>query len=181
MASETTTFDVHDCKVYALTDDPADGPSATFGAAVDVPAVSNVSVDPNLITAELKGDGKVVAKRGKVDRFNFSATYGKIALDVLDTILDGTRGSDTGSESFAVMGDNSLPYFKIEFKIEDVDEGVGDLHVILPKCQITGGTLVSGQTDSFGQPTMQVEAIPLQSTDQMIDVQVLDAATDLSA
>ncbi len=72
MAASTSTisFDVHDCKVYPVTADATGG--ITYGAAVDVPGIQEVSVEPNFISVELKGDGKVLAKKGKVDRLNFS-------------------------------------------------------------------------------------------------------------
>jgi len=63
MAANTSTisFDVHDCKVYPVTADATGG--ITYGAAVDVPGIQEVSVEPNFISVELKGDGKVLAHR----------------------------------------------------------------------------------------------------------------------
>jgi hypothetical protein len=47
MAANTSTisFDVHDCKVYPVTADATGG--ITYGAAVDVPGIQEVSVEPN--------------------------------------------------------------------------------------------------------------------------------------
>lgn len=180
VAHETVVYDVHDFKVYPLTADS--GASATYGAAVDVFGIAEASMDPNFITAELKGDARVIAKKGRVDKMTLSATYGKISLDVLEVILGGTTTDNAStSATWSLEGDNSLPYFKAAFKIEDVDTGLGDLHVVLYKCQLTGGTLISGQTDQFGQPTMEIEAIPLTSTDELVDVTLYAATTPLPA
>lgn len=157
---ESVMYDVHDFKVYPLSADT--GASPTYGAAVDVPGIATVSLDPNLITAELKGDAKVIAKRGRIDKVACSATYGKISLDVLEVVLGGTV-TDNGAVSaeMALSGNNSLPYFKAAFAINDAD--VGSIHVIFYKAQLTGGTLISGQTDQFGQPTLDLEGIPATS------------------
>ena len=49
--SSTISFDVQDCKVYPVTADVAGG--ITYGAAVDVPGIQEVSVEPNFISVEL--------------------------------------------------------------------------------------------------------------------------------
>lgn len=183
LTHETVVFDVHDFKVYQMLTDT--GASPTYGAAVDVPGIAEVSLEPNFVTAELKGDARVIAKKGRVDRVNLSATYGKVSLDVLEVILGGTT-SETGStpnqvSTFGLLGDNSLPYFKAEFKIEDLETGLGDLHVVIYKAQLTGGTLLGGSSDEFGQPELQLEGIPADSNDKMFDVALYETTTALSA
>lgn len=162
-AHEAILFDVHDLKVYALTDDS--GASPTYGAAVDVYGVAEVGLDPNFVTAELKGDGRVIAKRGKIDRIGASATYGRLSGDVLDVIL-GTETTDPSATNARTrfLAGTTLPYFKMAFRIEDADNGIEDVLVTLYKCQVTGGTLLGQSTDSFGQPSFEVEAIGLAST-----------------
>lgn len=178
----TVFFDVHDAKVYSLTDDA--GASPTYGAAVDVPGIAEVGLDPNLITAELKGDARVLAKKGRVDRMNLTATYGKLSLDVLEVIIGGTvtDGAPSANDAqWELLGDNELPYFAFRFKIEDLETGIGDLHVTLWKCQLTGGTLLGSSTDNFGQPTLTLEAISTESDDKMIRVDLLETETALPA
>jgi hypothetical protein len=164
------TFDVKDCKVYPITAD-ASGSATTFGTGFDVPGIQEVSLEPNFITSELKGDGGVVlAKKGKIDRMNFSCTYGELSLDVLKTIL-GATVSDTGSGTAELadmpIDDTSLPYFKVGFLIDDLQtsgDTLATVIVTLQKCQLTGGSLVSGSTDSFNSPTFTAEAIKPSGT-----------------
>lgn len=231
VSHETVMFDVHDCQVAALLSDSA-GAIPTFGPWVDVPGISEVGLDPNFVTAELKGDARVIAKKGRIDRLNFSGTYSKLDLDVLAVLIGSTvsditavpaanvsvttsngsaivtgtgftpilagrtitgtgipsdttviavngagtamtlseeaTASATVTATVAAMGErarnriqapSSLPYFKIGFKIEDLDTGLGDLHVICYKAQITGGTLIGGSSDNFGQPSFDAECI----------------------
>lgn len=179
MARNTVFFDIHDAAVYSLTADT--GASPTYGAAVDVPGIAEVGLDPSLITAELKGDARIMAKRGRVEKMTVSATYGKLDLDVIEVVLGGTVTDTASDSSWELLGDNDLPYFAFRFKIDDLDPGVGTVMATLWKCQLTGGTLLGSSTDSFGQPTMQIEAIPTESDDKLIKVDILDAETALPA
>lgn len=180
---ETILFDVHDFKVYPLTAD--EGASPTYGAAVDVYGIAEVGLDPNMVTAELKGDGKVIAKKGKLDRLNLSATYGRLSGDVLDVILDTTTTDVTADHAQTkVLGGVSLPYFGAAFTIEDADNGIEDVVVVLFKCQITGGSLLGQSSDNFGQPSMELEAIGLQATafeDWMADINFYNNETGVPA
>ena len=236
LSHETVMFDVHDCKVAPLLTDNF-GEAPTYGPLVDVPGISEVGLDPNFVTAELKGDARVIAKKGRIDRFNFSGTYSKLALDVLGVIIGADVQDQAAGTASTVNGDTTsgentvtgtgytpanlvgrsvsgagiptgtyivaatttqitlnndatatatgvsldlaataeavrvrmsspapLPYFKTAFKIEDLDQGLGDLHVICYKCQITGGTLLGSSSDNFGQPSFDAEAIAIDGT-----------------
>jgi hypothetical protein len=160
----SVVFDVNDCKVYPLLTDVA-AASPTYGAGVDVPGIASVTVNPNIVSAELKGDARVIAVRGRTDRLSFSGTYGRLSGDVMGVIM-GTTTTDTGTTPnqtavFRMKSPASLPYFKIEFQILDVEEGLGDLRVVLYKCKLTGGTLLGTSSDNFGQPTFDADAIAI--------------------
>jgi hypothetical protein len=165
---ETIVFDVVDCKVYPLLTD-AVGASPTYGAAVDVPGISQVSLNPSITSAELKGDARIIAVRGRLEKMEFQATYGKLSLAVLDTILGTSVVTAAGttpnrSQTFTVGSPASSPYFRLEFQITDLDAGMGSLNVVLYKCTLTGGTLFQSQTDQFGQPSFQASAFALDGT-----------------
>jgi len=158
--NSTITFDVHDCKVYPVTADASGG--ITYGAAVDVPGIQEVSVEPNFISVELKGDGKVLAKKGKIDRLNFSATYSELSLPVIAVLFGGsvTTGGAGAAETAAYSFDgDSLPNFKIEVLVNDLESDLAEMIFVLNKCQITGGTIMSGSTDNFSTPSFDAEAI----------------------
>ena len=174
---QTSVYDVSDCKVFALLTDVSPA-SPTYGTAQDVTGIAQVKIDPNLITAELKGDGgAVLRKRGRVDRFKFSATYDFLDFDVLSIILGGAAADpDTHRSSFTFHGGTVLPYFglAIDFRDVDVEAGVSQLVTYMYKCQITGGTLLGGQTDQFSQPTMDVECIRPSGVDWMMYAELRD-------
>ena len=192
VANSVITFDVKDCKVYPMLTDPA-GAAMTFSAGLDVPGIQEVSLEPNFITAELKGDGgAVLAKKGKIDRLNFSCTYSELALPVLAALLGQTLAeSDTGSDGLATLpfDDSSLPYFMIAVLMDDLQASSGDtpatVVLTLQKCQLTGGSLLSGSTDSFSNPTFTAEAIlPYGQTGspavvRMGDIEIAETAATL--
>jgi hypothetical protein len=163
----SVVFDVNDAKVYPLLTDTA-GASPTYGAGLDVPGIASVTVNPNIVSAELKGDARIIAVRGRTDRVSFSGTYGKLSGDVMGVIL-GSSTTDSGTTpnqlaTFRLKSPAALPYFKIEFQIQDVEEGLGDLRVVLYKCKLTGGTLLGTSSDNFGQPTFDADAIAINGT-----------------
>lgn len=159
-AHESVAYDVHDCKVYPLTSDS--GASPTYGAAIDVYGIAEVSLDPNLVTAELKGDAKIIAKKGRVDRFNVKAKYGRLSMDVLTALIGGTTTDVSATQArFRQVGATTMPYFAIAALLKDLDNGLASMHMIVYKAQITGGTFLSQATDQFGQPTFDCEGIPL--------------------
>lgn len=176
-AHESVVYDIEDFKVWALLTDLSGAP--TYSAtAVDVPGISAVSLQPNLVTSELKGDSKIIAKKGRIDRFNFSATYGKIALDALPVFLGGTTVDGTGNAKWSIHGTNSLPYFKAAFRVLDTE--VGDIHVVAYKCQVNGGTLLDQSSDNFGQPKIEFEGIPTHADDSLfLDILFEDVASSL--
>lgn len=179
----TITFDVADCKVYEMLTDTDS--SATYGAAVDVPGIQEVTVEANFVTAELKGDGgKVLAKKGKIDRLNFSATYSELSLDVMKTIYGGTvatAGSSSSETASYEFNSRSLPYFKVEFLINDIESDLSEIAMVLNKCQVTGGSIMGGSTDNFSQPQFDAEAILSAYTGAFGTVEFREAATGLSA
>jgi len=183
LGHSTVLYDVHDFKVYPLlTDD--NSASLTYGPGIDVPGIAEAAMNPSFITAELRGDGgQILAKKGNIDKFTLAATYGRLSLDVLLAVLGGTV-TDTGvtQSSWQLPGQNALPYFKAAFKIDQVDTGFGDIVVTLFKCQLTGGTLIDGKTQQFGQPTMQIESIaPVFVGGKLVDVSLFSTLQSLPA
>ena len=156
--NESVLFDVNDAKIWPFINDNSEAPE--YGAAIDVPGIASASMDPNFQTAELKGDATIIAKKGRLDKFNMSNTYGKLSMPVLGALLGGTV---TGTEEldYRYKGGTPLPYFAYGVNMLDVDPGLGSVQVIVFKAQVTGGTLLGQSSDNFGQPTFDIEGISL--------------------
>lgn len=197
LGHSSVVYDVYDCAVYPMLTDVA-GSAPTYGPKVDVPGITSVSIDPSFQTAQLKGDAQVIARKGRAESISFKGTYGKLSLDAQKVMVGGVITDDATNGSLAkwtLGGLGSLPYFKIEFAIDDLDNGFGDLHCTLFKCNLTAGTLLSGKTDAFGQPDISATGIPCFGTipavtgppaipaliNPMIDITLYSALTALDA
>ena len=167
MNQQSVLYDVKALKIYSpLVADVVGGASATWSAGVALQGVANISLTPNMVTGELKGDGgMVLSRKGRTDRLMCSFTYGRLGLDALAIMLGGVSG-DTGTgvseiATWQIAMPNTLPFFRVECQIVDTDNGVADVHAIMYKCQLKSATFIDSKTDGFGQPKIDVEAIPL--------------------
>jgi hypothetical protein len=110
-----------------------------------------------------------------------SATYGKLSLDVLEVIMGQTSTAD-GNDFFMNLDTDELPKFRAAFQILDTSDDVGDVHVDLYVCRLSGGSLLSQTTDSFGQPTFDLTAFsPQFSTSPIGVVRFHETSEDLPA
>lgn len=173
---DSIVYDVHDCKLYPLTADS--GASPTYGTGIDVPGIFAVTFNPNFVSSELKGDARILDRRSRVDSFNFSATYSKLSLDVLDVLLETTL-NDVGATpnqraDLIVEGGNEPPYFGIVVQLEDTDIDIGAIRLVVYKAKVTGGTLVTSQSDTYGQPTFDASGIATDSHNRMAMLQFFE-------
>lgn len=181
LVHSTEAYDVADFKVFPLLTDAAGGTSPTYGSPVDVPGIAAVNLDPQFVSAVLKGDnGKTLAIRSKIDRFQVSFTYDKIALDALAVMLGGVvvdKGSSRSGWGVPIGG--SFPEFGAACSITDIatDEGLGALHVYWYKAVLTGGQILNAATEKFNQPTGQFDCFHCKSNialDQFFEVLALE-------
>lgn len=182
LPATTFTFDVHDAAVWTMVSDPIGG-TATYGPKFDIPGVNNVSVEPEFISAVLKGDAKTLARRARIDSMNFSVGCSLLSLPLLGALYNGTTNTPTGDEPevLEIAGAGSIPYVMFGFTILDAEIGIGSINVYGLKCQITGGNLFDQSTESFGGRSFQLSAIPLMSTNKMFRTQIFPTVTPLAA
>mgnify|MGYP000321262529 CR=1 FL=1 len=174
----STLYDIDDFKITKLLTDTATAPTYST-PSVDVPGIASLSMQPNIQTGSLKGDAKVLARKGKTDSYGLSVTYGRLSLDALVVLIGGNVTDVTNTAKWVHSGTNSLPYFKAQGQILQND--VGDVHVTAYKAQVTGGTLLDQSTDNFGQPSIDMEAIPCTSDDtKFVEIEFMDVVTPLA-
>lgn len=162
VAHQSILYDVNDLHIWPMLTDTA-GASPTYGAAIDVPGVSQVSIDPTITANSLKGDGRTMASRARLDDFAFKATYGEGALAVLDAVLNGDGVVDaTHVARSSLVLPRSTGKFAVRFVITDVDLGLAGLVVTAFSAQLSGGTLIAAASDAYAQPTLEATCIQPQ-------------------
>jgi hypothetical protein len=128
-------YGLRDVKVAPLE---ADG---TPGTMVDLPNSQTLSFTENEDFQELRGDDKVVAKRGNGPTVDWSLESGGISLEAYAVINGGvviTSGvTPAVKRTYSKKGTDSKPDFWAEGQA--MSESGGDFHVVLYKCKADGG------------------------------------------
>lgn len=179
---QSIVFSVHDMKVYPLTalgDDEAD---PTYGAAVDVPAISEVGFDPEISNAILRGDGKVVDSRSVLDQLSLSFTYGKLSPDVLAVVDGGTvdegTGPSAGTTRYVRDASDPLPRWAFAALVSEVDNPGGAAKIYGYLCTVSGGSLFAASDSEHGEPSFEATVIGIPKGPQFaIDLE--DTSTPL--
>lgn len=154
VAHESILYDIEDLRIWHMATD-ASNASPTYSAGVDVPGVSQVSLDPTITANSLKGDGRTMASRARLDDFAFKATYGEAALDVLAVVLSSSVIDDAHRAHLPIVLPKATGLFAVRFVITDVDLGLDALVVTAFKAQLSGGTLLGSSSDSYSQPALE--------------------------
>lgn len=165
MAASTSVFDICDGQLYVLLSDTV-GASAgpSYGAAIDVPGIGALSgVDPQIVSASLKGNCRVIARQSYIDSVNFGVTFGKVATDVIQALNAGELWDSGVNHGVRVKAGVHLPYFKFVGTITGVDAGKTQLQFIAYKAQTTSQTQLDQSSDNFGQPKFEANAIGIDS------------------
>lgn len=183
---QTTIFNIDQFAIYPMTADVTTNPA--YGAAVPVPGIKTVGLDPDMLAKELYGDAKMMGRAAKVRQMNCSLTHAKLNLDALNIIAGGAvvdAGTTPNQTStWNLLGANFPGYFKAEFRILQVDfvlTGLASLNVQLWKCKTTNFGLPLGTAEDFTLPTIAFSAIPTISNDKLVSVVFNETAAALPA
>lgn len=128
-------FGLRDVKIAPLA---ADG---TPGTMVDLPNAQTMSFTENEDYTELRGDDKVVAKRGNGATIDWELDSGGIALEAY-VIMNGGDLEVTGvtpniKKTYTKKSTDSRPDFWAEGQA--MSESGGDFHMVLERCKADGG------------------------------------------
>lgn len=180
LPTETKLLELTDVKISPLTSD-ADPP--VYGTAVDVPGIQTLEVTPKLASKELRGDNKILDVWSRCESIDWKWSCAKLPLEVLDILLGGTvtaaGTTPNQTQTYSLVGADRPTWFKVEGKVAYVEEGLGDVHVVIFKCKCTGGAAFSLGED-FAKLEASGVAIPLGTTDKLLDVILNETAVDIS-
>lgn len=177
----TEHYGFRDGKLRLLLTDTGSAP--TYDTYVDVPGVTEMSVTPQIESAQLEGDDEVIARRGRPQKIELEITFVQQSLDILPILLGGTVSDVDGTLArYRQLDTDSLPYFRFDGEVASVAEGLGGTRCVFYKCQVTDAEPFGmAQLNDFGEFSFTAEAIPLASNGRLIDVYHSTAAIDLTA
>lgn len=135
LVKESLVLGLNDAKISELLSD--DSTALTYDAAVDVPGITALTVNPIFDEKELRGDEKILDHMTKLVAIDWSFENVKISLDALAILEGGTVETDGATpaetHTYTVKDTDQPGYFKLEAKSDYTD--VGDVHVVLFKCK----------------------------------------------
>lgn len=162
----TKVFAVTDCKVRALTADPAGG-SPTYGAAVDVPGIKSVAITGTVETKRLRGDNRLLDADSVLTEVNVSIEYAKLSLDFLAVLLGGTvadSGTTPNQLSAWDLTDESKPApFLLEGVSATADTIGGNVGMCLWKVVLSSFPELGLAEEDYRTHSMEGAAMPLLS------------------
>lgn len=175
-------FSVHDLKVYPITALGDDATDPTYGSAIDVPGVSEVTLDPEVSEALLRGDGKVIDSRAVLDSLGLSFTYGKLTPAVLAAIDGGTVSTNVGSTTTRYIreADDIIPEWGFAALVSEVDNPGGAAKLYGYRAKMSGGSLFGASDNEHGEPTFDANVIALPKG-PMYAIDLEDTGTALPA
>lgn len=180
LPTETKVLQLKDVEIAPLTTD-ADPP--VYGALVDVPGIQTLEITPHLEEVELRGDDQILDIFSRVDYIEWSWKNAKVPLEVLKVLLGGsvTLSGVTPNQKqvYALGGTDKPAWFKLEGQALYVEEGLGDVHVVLYKCKCTGGAAFA-LGDGFAVVTAKGKAIRLAAQGKLLDVVLNETATNIA-
>lgn len=135
LAKESLILGLSDAKIFELDTDT----SATlkYKAAVDVPGITTLNLNPVFDEKELRGDDTILDHRTKLVAVDWSFENVMLSLDAL-AILQGGKVKSGGTtpaqtQTYTILNTDNAKYFKLEAKSDYAD--VGDVHYVLYKAK----------------------------------------------
>lgn len=185
ISHDTKLYAVEDCKIAAVTADPAGG-TTTYGTLKDVPGIKEVGLGGDINNVKLSGDNRPLDSNSTLKGVTLSVTHAKLSLDVLAIILGGTV-ADAGSgstETATYLRDaaDTLGYFKLEAKTptNGADTIGGDAHIVLYKCMLSSFPEIGFAEEDYKIVSFEAEALPLLSNSDWFSVVLNETAAAIA-
>lgn len=158
-------FGLRDVKIALLA---ADG---TPGVMVDLPNAQTMSFTENEDYTELRGDDKVVAKRGNGATVDWELDNGGISLEAY-VIMNGGTLTTSGVtpavvKKYTKKATDARPDFWAEGQA--MSEAGGDFHMVLKRCKADGGIEGELNDGEFWVTQASGTAIAELTTDDLYD------------
>lgn len=152
MATETFHYGIRDAKIATWT------AANSYGTAVDIGAIHDFGITLELESAELDGDDVVVDRFSKVKSVMANLAYGSVNQQVLSIFTGGTLVSNAAYEDVLLGQNDNIPYFAIAGRVMG-SSILGDLHIFIPKCKISGNLSYKAGYGSYLIPSLDIQGV----------------------
>ena len=184
-ATDVVLIGLYDAKLSPMTADVAaasGGP--TYGAAIDIPGVTEVSISSTMDSKELKGDGSLLATYSKIVGGDIEIKMAKLPLAALVSIQGGAIASGGSAsaytQTYTLKSTDTPPgYWKIEGAWNPGESDMGDVHAIVYKIKCTEPPTVSvaDANGDYGSVTIKGKFVACASHYKYLDYKVNETVT----
>jgi hypothetical protein len=172
-----------DCKLSALTADPAGG-SPVYSTSIDVPGIKSVEISGDIDTKELRGDNQLLDQDAVLKNVKVKLSHAKLSLDAVGVILGGTP-VDAGTTpnqtaTWDLSGTSSMGVFKLEAISASADPVLGNIKFIIHKLRAASFPTLGLAEEDYAIPELELVSSPLLSNGKWLTVSINETAAVLS-
>jgi len=180
LATKSKVLGLNDMVISELT---ADTDSAlNYGTAVDIPGVTKLTLTPNYVEKELRGDEALLDTYQRLASIEFSFEHAIVSLDALKIITGGTLTAagttPSQTQTLSISNTSLAKYFKLQGKIIYSDFSGGDVCLTLYKCK--GQFKIEFQTEEYASISCSGKAIGTIKDGKIFDLVFREKTADLS-
>jgi hypothetical protein len=148
-AKQALLIDIDDCKIYPLSTDSS-GSAPTYGAAIDIPNIVELTYNDETQSALAKGDAAVKGASLKTTHGKGKAKMTGLPLDVLQAMLGGTvttaGTTPNQTATWSVSGGAFASYFKLAGRAavaEGIDATASGAQIIIYKAKLASAPSIT--------------------------------------
>lgn len=150
----------------------------SYGAAVDVPSASQLTLELQTVSGELQGDDEITDVHAQIIAGQASVQFGFKNLAVYEILTGATHVESTEADAM-VIGAQNMPYFALAAKISDT-AGSGDKHIFLPKCKCTEGFQMAMNYGQYWTPSLTIRLVREGDTYGVMKIITHNTATSVT-
>lgn len=154
MPERTVAWDIDDCVI-------ATNLNNVFGTPVDVAGIISMQGTVRVKSGEQPGDGGIYSVVSKIIGGTLTFSFADLqSWDVLG-ILTGRSAESSGSPAALALplDTRQFPFFALSGRTQ-LDDGLGELHIFMPKIKITSDFQFGLADNAFVVPEFQGTFIP---------------------
>lgn len=130
----------------------------SYGTEYLIRGARRMSVTLVVESDELRGDDVVLDRYTKIVSATVEVEEATVDLTAYDMMTGSTLVSNADYEDVKISESEEVPYIAVAGRVVG-SGGIGDLHIFLPKCKMSGNLALNAQLDTFVLPGAQFQAV----------------------